>query len=285
VFALWPLGRGAELPATFAEAEATARQLGDPLILSQALQILAFVQSGAGARPDVVDAFADEALFWARASDDAWEIACASHASTRGASTVAELRRRVDRAASLLTDVGNVFHLADMLASGAYTALNAGRHRDAKDLVERAIPVARELRDPFLWMILHGNLGLAALLASDTDAAQDAFREELTLCRELGVRPVASEGLRGLAAVAAVRGDARRAARLVGAAAAHRYGFPHKPIDARLDAAFFDVARTRCGADAWDATAREGAKLGFEDAIAYALEEPPAQVRPHHAVT
>jgi hypothetical protein len=197
----------------------------------------------------------------------------------------AELRRRVDRAASLLTEVGNVFHLADMLASGAYTALNVGRHRDARDLVERAIPVARELGDPFLWMILHGNLGLAALLASDTDAAQHAFREELTLCRELAVRPFASEGLRGLAAVAAVRGDARRAARLVGAAAAHRYGFPHNPIDARLDAAFFDIARTRCGADAWDATAREGAKLGFEDAIAYALDEPRAQARPHHAVT
>jgi predicted ATPase/class 3 adenylate cyclase len=282
--ALWPLGRGAELPATFAEAEATARELGDPLILSQALQIRVLVESAAGGRPDVVDPLADEALFWARASGDEWEIASASFARARGASTIAELRQRVERAASLLTDVGNVAHLVDVFTSGAYTALNSGSHRDALDLVERAIPVARDLGDPFVWAILQGNLGLAALLASDTDAAQHAFSEELTLCRELGVRPVVSEGLRGLAAVAAVRGDAHRAARLVGAAAAHSYGQPHEPIDARLDAAFFDVARTR-SADAWDAAAREGAKLSFEDAIAYALDEPRTEARAHHAVS
>ena len=33
---------------------------------------------------------------------------------------------------------------------------------------------------------------------------------------------------------------------------------------------------TRRGADAWDAAAREGSALSFEDAIAYALQEPPA---------
>ena len=71
-------------------------------------------------------------------------------------------------------------------------------------------------------MLVHGNFGLAALLTGDTDAARDAFREELALCRELVVRPFATEGLLGLAGVAAVRGDIDRAARLVGAAAAHR---------------------------------------------------------------
>ena len=35
---LWPLGRGAEQPAVMAEAEAIARELGDPVILSQALE-------------------------------------------------------------------------------------------------------------------------------------------------------------------------------------------------------------------------------------------------------
>ena len=87
--------------------------------------------------------------------------------------------------------------------------------------------------------------------------------------------PFASEGLLGLAAVAAVRGDVDRAARLVGAAAAHRTA-PEDPVDARLDATFFEPARTRYGADAWDAAARDGSALSFEDAIAYALEEPRA---------
>ena len=90
------------------------------------------------------------------------------------------------------------------------------------------------------------------------------------------VRPTVFEGLRGLAAVAVVGGDTKRAATLVGAAGAHRYGEPEDPVHARLDTAFFDPARTRHGADAWDATAREGSVLSFEDAIAYALQEPRA---------
>jgi hypothetical protein len=134
--------------------------------------------------------------------------------------------------------------------------------------------MARRLDDPTIWMLLRGNLGLAALLTGDTDAARHAFREELRLCRELVDRHFASEGLRGLAAVEAVHGDLHRAARLVGASSAHRYGQAFEAIEARLDATFFETARTRCGTEAWDAAAREGDALSFEDAIAYALEEP-----------
>jgi hypothetical protein len=48
------------------------------------------------------------------------------------------------------------------------------------------------------------------------------------------------------------------------------------PVEPRLDETFFGPARTRCGTDAWNAAAREGSALSFEDAIAYALEEPRA---------
>jgi hypothetical protein len=82
-----------------------------------------------------------------------------------------------------------------------------------------------------------------------------------------------------LAAVAAVRDDLHRSARLSGAAAAHRYGRSEDPVDAMLRVTFFDSARTRQGGDAWDALAREGAALGFADAIAYALEDPSAYVQ------
>jgi hypothetical protein len=130
-------------------------------------------------------------------------------------------------------------------------------------------------------MINSGNLGLAALLTDKTDAGSHAFREELRLCREMVVRPVVFEGLRGLAAVAVVHGDAKRAATLVGAADAHRYNRPEDPVEARLDETFFKPARTRYGTDAWNAAAREGSVLSFEDAIAYALEEPRAWIRAH----
>jgi len=47
-------------------------------------------------------------------------------------------------------------------------------------------------------------------------------------------------------------------------------------VDARLHATHFGPTRSRHGADVWDAAVREGGTLGFEDAIAYALDEPGA---------
>jgi hypothetical protein len=96
------------------------------------------------------------------------------------------------------------------------------------------------------------------------------------------VRPVAREGLRGLAATAVVHGDAKRAATLVGAADAHRYDNPEDPVETRLERAFFEPARARYDSDAWNAAAHEGSALTFEDAIAYALAEPPMPMPAHH---
>ena len=271
---LRPIGRGAEAPTLVAAAEAIARRLGDPVVLSQALQ--SRVQHEIGAEQlDVADALADEALHWARAAGDDWEIAAASRGKAIAASSTADLRERVARAASLLTDVGNVHELAVLLTDAAYAALCLGSERDAQDFAARATPITRALDNRYIRMVNSGNLGLAALLTGETDTALHAFREELTLCRETVVRPHAFEGLRGLAAIAAVNGDGERAATLVGAANAHRYDIPEDPVEARLEGAFFEPARTRCGTNAWNAAARAGSALGFDDAIAYALEETP----------
>ena len=270
---LWLVGRGAEQPAVVATGEAIARRHGDPVVLSQVLQLRVDYETNAE-RLDVADAIADEALHWARAAGDDWEIAEAFHRKAIAATSIADLRERVDSAASLLSDVGNVHQLADMLSSAAYAALCLGSERDATDFAARATPLARALDSRFVRMINSGNVGLAALLSGETDTASHGFREELTLCREMVVRPQAFEGLRGLAAVAVVDGDDKRAATLVGAAEAHRYDTPEDPVEARLDETFFEPARTRCGTAVWNAATREGSVLGFEGAIAYALEEP-----------
>jgi predicted ATPase/class 3 adenylate cyclase len=270
---LWTLGRAGEQRAALAEAETIARALGDPVILSRALHTRAHREVSAD-RLDAADRLADEALSCAHAAGDRWEIALASYDKALAASTVAELRERVEVAASMFDEVGNVYQLACLLTSAAYAALCLGSDRDATDFAGRAIPIARSLDDPYGLLITSGNLALGALLTGDVDAASRAFREELRLCRELVVRPIAFEGFCGLAAVAVVGGDVERAATLVGAAAAHRYGEPEDPVVARLDKAFFEPARTRHGAEAWDAGVRDGSALSFEDAIAYALEEP-----------
>ena len=233
---LWRLGRGSEQPAILAEAEAIARELGDPLILSQALQDRVDVE--APLRPDLAARLAEEALSLAQAAGDGWLIAQAFRTRAKMA-PAEELREQVDQAASLLTEAGNVFGLAGLLGAAGYMALSEGSDRDAKEFTQSALAIARELDHPFTSMFVHGNFGLAALLTGDTDAAAHAFREELRLCRELVARPFATEGLLGLAGVAVVRGDVDRAARLVGAAEALR-SEPGDAVHARLDATFFE---------------------------------------------
>jgi predicted ATPase/class 3 adenylate cyclase len=277
---LWQMGRAAEQPAVVADAEAIARRLGDPVVLSQTLQLRSDQEVDAE-RIDAADAVAGEALHWARAAEDGWEIAHASRAKAVAASSIDDLRERVDEAARLLADVGSSHQLARLLNDAAYAALCLGSERDATDFAARAAPLARALDSRFEQMITSGNLGLAALLTGDTDAAARAFGDELGLCGEMVGRTVVFEGLRGLAAIAVVQGDDKRAATLVGAAEAHRYDRPEDPVEARLAETFFEPARARCGTDAWNAAAREGSALSFEDAIAYALEEPRAWIRAH----
>jgi predicted ATPase len=276
--ALWPLGRAAERPRALAELEADARALGGSTFVSQALLGRLYVEVFAG-RIDVADALADEALEWAAAAADEWTIAEVAKGKAYAASTLAELRERVEQAASLLADAGNLYEVANLLSSAAYQALTLGGENDAMELVDRAVPITRELDSPYLSMMLQGNLGLAALLTGDPDAAGRAFRDQLELCRELVVPPVSAEGFLGLAAVATVREDDDRAARLLGASAAHRYGQPTGPVEARLNATFFQRARERHGMITWDRAACEGAALTFNDAIATALEEPSATAR------
>ena len=135
--ALWPLGRGAEQAAVLAAAEASARALGDPVLLSQALRLRVLQEIEAEGQ-DAADALADEALGLATAAGDDWEIAEASRGKAIAASSVAELRERVDRAATLLSDVGNVHELANTLTDAAYAALCLGSTRDAADFAARA---------------------------------------------------------------------------------------------------------------------------------------------------
>jgi hypothetical protein len=272
--ALWPLWRQTDNAAVLAEAETVARASGDPLILSQALQLRARIEASDGIE-DGPEATANEALQLATAADDAWAIAMAAYATVVVAATLVTLRERVDRAATLLDDVGNSYHLARVLAIAAYSALCLGSERDAKAYVDRAAPMTRVIDDPQAWMFLLGNAGMIALRGGDTDAADHLFREHLGYCRAVVSPRFAYDGLLGLSIVAASRDETHRSARLAGAAAAHRDEGPADSVETQLDADHLQPARARHGTSAWDAAAREGATLGLEEAIDFALRDPP----------
>jgi predicted ATPase/class 3 adenylate cyclase len=269
---LWPLGRGADQAPLVEQAAAIADELGDPALIARVFQWRSRLEAVVD-HLDAATALADHALRLATETEDEWEIAMAWVAKALAAPTLEDLRQLVDEAASRASAVGNVTELATLLGAAVYSALWEHSDGDAQKFLDRAEPIARTLDDSSIRTLIRGNAGLTAVLTGDTDGARRAFREELEFCRQTVYLPYAYEGLLGLAAVAAVDGDLQRAARLTGAATAHRHGAPHTPVDDRLDAAFFTDARTRYGAHAWDATTRDGAALSFEDAIAYALEE------------
>jgi hypothetical protein len=75
---LWPLGRVAAQPGVTAEAEASARRLADPLLLSQVLELRATHESAQTGRFEVAETLADEALRCGGAASDDWAIAKAA---------------------------------------------------------------------------------------------------------------------------------------------------------------------------------------------------------------
>ena len=148
---LWPLGRGAEQSAILAEAEAIARELGDPADPVAGAPAAASTSEAALGRLDVADrARRRGASLGARGGRRMGDRDGVLAQGDGGAHRIAELRERVDRAASLLSEAGNVFELASLLGSAAYRRCAEGSDRDAKEFTRLArLPIARELDDPF----------------------------------------------------------------------------------------------------------------------------------------
>jgi len=158
-----------------------------------------------------------------------------------------------------------VFHWA------VHRALCTGSDRDAIEFSARATPLVRELGDSQMFMHLRGNARLAALVTGDTESASEALRHSSPVASSPSSPPP-----RGACAASprsprpVVTSPAPRGWR---APPAHTATASTTTPDARLYATFLEPARTRCGADAWDAAAREGAAMSFDDAIAYALTD------------
>ena len=131
-------------------------------------------------------------------------------------------------------------------------ATNARPHTSTKRSRSRRGP-----GEPLRVILVVGNLGLASLFTADLDGAAARFAEELRLCREHGLPWIASEGIAGLAAIAARQGDAERAARLLGAAESLA-NVLNDAGGVRLEQEFFSPARERIGERRWRRRVRGG---------------------------
>jgi predicted ATPase/DNA-binding SARP family transcriptional activator/transposase len=144
----------------------------------------------------------------------------------------------------------------------------AEEHDRARDHLEQGVSLCREMNDEvILAMTLH-SLGRVAGRQGRHEEARACFEESLAICVHVDDRRTQARTMESLAEVAFVEGDARRAARLLGAAEACRkiLGAPPLPYvddvadQERLRAALrdalgeeeFDLARAEGHERAWD---------------------------------
>jgi predicted ATPase len=182
----------------------------------------------------------------------------------------------LEHAARLLTPLGNHRALASLHSAAGYVAMSENRLAEALTLLETGLQAAERSNDPYETMIAHGNIGLATFFSHDLEGAHDEFAHQLRLCGQHRFHHEASEGLAGLAAIAAAQGDDEVAARLRGAARAFGYAVARfdKRIDDRLERESLATARVRYGDTRWRRAEQAGVALSLEQAIALALKPP-----------
>jgi tetratricopeptide (TPR) repeat protein len=218
---------------------------------------------------------AQAALRRARRLDDAALIGEALGELGLSIDNVEEALPFLREGAESLRRVGSADRAARLLSTAGMAALREDAYQRSEQLQHEALAAALEVDEPMLLALVHGNIGLAALLGGRHDAARAAFRNELTIAHAHGLATFYMEGLLGLAALAAADGDDHRAAVLDAAAWAlnDRPVFPAEaPVYERLEQRFIAPARERLGTDAWEAASGGGRSLSADSAIALALE-------------
>jgi tetratricopeptide (TPR) repeat protein len=176
---------------------------------------------------------------------------------------------------ALSRNLGGTDLLGAYLISLGNESLLEGDPESATELNEEAVALYRTRGRRGLLQIALDNLGWAALAMGDRQKAEDLHQESLMLCRELGDKLTGAESLEGLACAAGARGEARRAARLFGAAQALRNaaGYQQAARYGSRSEPYLAEARSLTSEAAWLVAWEEGRSMGFEDAIAYALEK------------
>ena len=167
--------------------------------------------------------------------------------------------------------------LGSALISVGAEFLLQGDYERGGMLNEEAAALYREQGNKGHLQYVLDNLGWAALMRGNPGQAETLFQESLALSRRLGDKLVAAEALEGLACSASTRGESERVARLFGAAEALRkaVGYQQEQREHALREPYLTATRPLLPRPTWDAAWAEGRRLGFEEAIAYALENDP----------
>ena len=196
------------------------RELGDHAGCSRCLVRLAS-EHNINANPEAAIALAGEAVEEARKASD---LALIGHTLTRLAGCTEDIEDALallEEGVADLRRAGATGQISGGISLVAFRALYAERYDDADRLLTEAMSAAGASQTPHTLALVHGNRGLARLLAGRAEAARDDFAAQLRAARAESLSLFYFESFLGLAAVAAHRGDDELAATLDAAAWAY----------------------------------------------------------------
>jgi predicted ATPase/class 3 adenylate cyclase len=208
--------------AYFEEAVGITRGFGDPTWLALSLARLSWVAMETEL-PDEQFELASEALTLLDGITEPWARAETLNFVGTAIANGHERSRGVallEQSRAAYLAMGNEQRAAEVLNNLGWAAMLDGDFDAARDFHLRNLEVARSIRDGFRLTLALGNLGLIAALTGKLDEARPLTFENLTVLRDRGERRNIGEALVVAAACAAHRANGRDAARLAGASEA-----------------------------------------------------------------
>jgi predicted ATPase/DNA-binding XRE family transcriptional regulator len=174
---------------------------------------------------------------------------------------------------AICRELGISWQLATSHLNLATALLHSGHAEEAVAGFQEALHLYRELGDDIFAARVLNHLAHGALARNDVAHADRHARDALASLAEQGERQGIAEGLETLAAVAAARSDEKRAATLVGAAAAIRETIASQaaPFDVAITGPIVDRIKESVTEEQWHRTWDRGRALDPAAAVAYAL--------------
>jgi DNA-binding CsgD family transcriptional regulator len=219
-------------------AVATARELGEPLFLSQALCMASIAENIAGDRASAL--------------------------------------RLLDEAVIVISPLTDFPARISLLQAQALNGFFGGDIEAVKSAATEGVRLSRDAGDLYSLEMMLLNSGGLALIGGDLEQAKSFYREGLTIARRIDDRVAQYALLDGLGCVAAGSTKPRVAAQLLGAAETVRTqaGASLIPILAPMIAHAEEVAVAAIGQSRFDAELNAGKRLTRDEAIRLALGEP-----------
>ena len=144
-----------------------------------------------------------------------------------------------------------------------------GRSRRSRQLYEDVVRLSREAGNGEVEAIGLINLAMVSIDQGVDDDAPRMVEDALRIVENVHSAPASQGVLDVCAAIAALRGDWRRAARFFGAAQAQaaRSGVRRDAVDAMFLQPRIDAARTQAGDQTFTVEEREGAKCDLQQVL------------------